>query len=210
MAIAINEFNSGLNRNQKKALDIPFMHTATIHMMNSFSVKFLVKDQCFTNWYVNHLEYRKRDLNEEDRTIYEGKLSEKECYDALLSLGDNKSPGNDGLSKEFYVRFFNEIHPFLVEALNCSFQHGELPISERQAVITLIEKKGKDKRFIKNWRPISLMNVDTKIASKAIALRLKKVIPKLIHCDQTAYINNRYIGEAIRLISDMLEYTAEK
>ena len=40
-------------------------------------------------------------LSEEDRTICEGKLSKKECYDALLSLGNNKSPGNDGLSKEF-------------------------------------------------------------------------------------------------------------
>ena len=56
---------------------------------------------------------------------------------------------------------------------------------------------------------ISLMNVDTKIASKAITLRLKKVIPKLIQCDQTAYVNNRYIGEANHLISDMLEYTAK-
>ena len=51
--------------------------------------------------------------------------------------------------------------------------------------------------------------MDTKIASKAVALRLKKVIPKLIQCDQTAYVNSRYIGEANRLISDMLEYTAE-
>ena len=53
------------------------------------------------------------------------------------------------------------------------------------------------------------MNVDTKVASKAIALRLKKVIPKLIHCDQTPYVNNHYTGEANHLISDMLEYTAE-
>ena len=148
-------------------------------------------------------------LSAEDRTICEGKLSKKECYDALLSLGNNKSSGNDGLSKEFYVCFFNEIHPFLIQAFNYSFQHGELSISQRQAVITLIEKKGKDKRCIKNWRPISLMNVDTKIASKAIALKLKKVIPKLIQCAQTAYVNNRYIGEANRLISDMIEYTAE-
>ena len=149
-------------------------------------------------------------LSEEDRTICDGKLSKKECCDALLSLGDNKSPGNDGLSKELYVCSFDEIHPFLVEALNYSFQHGELSISQRQAVITLIEKKGKDKKFIKNWRPISLMNVDTKIASKAIAVRLKKVIPKLIHFDQTAYVNNPYIGEANRLrIQSMLEYTAE-
>ena len=53
------------------------------------------------------------------------------------------------------------------------------------------------------------MNVDTKITSKAVAIRLKKVIPKLIQCDQTAYVNSRYIGEANRLTSDMLEYTAE-
>ena len=130
-------------------------------------------------------------------------LAKKECYDALLSLGDNKSPENDGLSEEF-VCFFSEIQPFLIQALNYSFQHGEFSISQRQAVITPIEKKGKDKRCIKNWRPISLMNVDTKAASKAIALRPKKVIPKLIQCDQTAYVNNRYIGEANRLISDML------
>ena len=127
----------------------------------------------------------------------------------MLSLGDNKSTGNDGLSKEFYVCFFNEIHPFLAEAFNYSFQHGELSISQRQAVMTLIEKKGKEKRFIKNWRPISLMNVDIKIASKTIALRLKKIIPKLIYWNQTAYVNNRYIGGVHCLISDMLEYTAE-
>ena len=49
-----------------------------------------------------------------------------------------------------------------------------------------------------------------KIASKVISLRLKKVIPKLIHCNQTAYVNNRYIAETNNLISDMLlEYTAE-
>ena len=66
-------------------------------------------------------------------------------------------------------------------------------------MITLIEKKGKDKRYLKNWRPISLMNVDTKIASKAIATRLKMVIKKLIHQNQTAYVGNRYIGEANRL-----------
>ena len=71
-------------------------------------------------------------------------------------------------------------------------------------MITLIEKKGKDKRYLKNWRPISLMNVDTKIASKAIATRLKTVIQKLIHHNQTAYVGNRYIGEADRLVSGIL------
>ena len=72
--------------------------------------------------------------------------------------------------------------------------------------MTLVETKEKDIRFIKNWRPISLLNVDTKILSKALALRLKKVINTLISSDQTAYVPGRCIGESVRLISDLLEY----
>ena len=58
-----------------------------------------------------------------------------------------------------------------------------LTISQTQAVITLVEKKGKDKRYIKNWRPISLLNVDAKIISKSYANCLKKVIGTLISSD---------------------------
>ena len=49
-----------------------------------------------------------------------------------------------------------------MEALNQSFEIGQLSTSQKQAIITLIEKKDKDKRYIKNWRPISLINVDAK------------------------------------------------
>ena len=56
---------------------------------------------------------------------------------------------------------------------------------------------------------ISLINVDAKIASKAIALRLKRVVGKLVHCDQTAYVGNRNIGESFCLINEVLEYTDE-
>ena len=75
--------------------------------------------------------------------------------------------------------------------------------------MTLIEKKERDKRLIKNWRPISLMNVDAKIASKAIAMRMKNVISSIIKSDQTAYMAGRYIGESIHLINDILEYVNE-
>ena len=74
-------------------------------------------------------------------------------------------------------------------------------------IITLIEKKGKDKCYIQNWRPISLLNVDAKLISKVLTMRLENVIDKVIRPDQTAYIPGRFIGESIRLISDILEYT---
>ena len=81
----------------------------------------------------------------------------------------------------------------------------KLSFSQRQAVIKLIEKKERDKRFIKNWRPISILNVDYKIIAKALATRLKETLPKPISFQQTAYVKNRFIGEGGRLISDILE-----
>ena len=72
-------------------------------------------------------------------------------------------------------------------------------------MIKLIEKKDRDKRFIKNWRPISLLNIDCKIISKLFATRLKDVLPSLISSEQTAYVVKRFIGEVGRLISDLLE-----
>ena len=79
--------------------------------------------------------------------------------------------------------------------------------SQKQAVITLLEKKDKDKRLIKNWRPIRLLNVDTKIISKVLATRLKRAISFLVTSDQTAHIPGRFICESVRLISFILDYT---
>ena len=73
--------------------------------------------------------------------------------------------------KNFIFCFSDEIITHLLDALNLAFVQGQLLNS--QAMITLIEKKGKDKRYLKNWRPISLINVDAKIASKALAFRIK-------------------------------------
>ena len=99
-------------------------------------------------------------------------MSNNECFHALSKFPNGKTPGNDGLTPEFYKKFWNLLGHLLTDSLNCSYLHGELSNSQKQAIIRLIEKKGKDRRYIKNWRPISLLNVDTKIASKALALRL--------------------------------------
>ena len=74
-------------------------------------------------------------------------------------------------------------------------------------MIKLIEKLDRDKQFIKNWRPISLLNVDTKIISKVLSGRIKEVLPSLISSNQTAYVDGRIISESGRLISDILEIT---
>ena len=105
------------------------------------------------------------------------------------------------------MALYQFIDKYFIDSANYSFRAGELSPSQKQAVITLLEKKDKDKRLIKNWRPISFLNVDAKIISKVLAARLEKIISFLVTSDQTAYIPGRFIGESVRLISDILDYT---
>ena len=64
-----------------------------------------------------------------------------------------------------------------------------------------------DKRLIQNWRPISLLNVDAKIISKALSKRLKNVPLSHISDNQSAYVDGRFISESGRLITDVLQTT---
>ena len=84
---------------------------------------------------------------------------------------------------------------------------GELSISQRRGIITLTPKEDGSLLDLSNWRPITLLNVDFKIAAKAIAKRFEPILPVLIHPDQTGFVKGRYIGENIRLINDIMEIT---
>ena len=142
------------------------------------------------------------------RELCEGELTIAECFNTLSSFQNNKTPGNDGLTVEFYKCFWKLMGSLLVNCLNCAYKHGELSSSQKQALIVLIEKKDKDRRQVKNWRPISLINVDVKIGTKAIAKRLEKVLPEIIHHSQNAYVKGRTIFDAVRTIDDIIKLTS--
>ena len=72
-------------------------------------------------------------------------------------------------------------------------------------LIKLLEKPNKDKRYVAHWRPVLLLNFDLKIISKSLATKLKNVLGKLIDARQTAYVNEKFIGESGRLIDDVLK-----
>ena len=98
----------------------------------------------------------------------------------------------------------------MIDALNYSRENGKLPISQRRGIIKLIPKKDAELNLVKNWRPLTLLNCDYKIATKALANRFKPFLQKLISHDQTGFIKNRFIGENIRLIDGVIKYTAAK
>ena len=164
----------------------------------------LNNEEICNNFFINNDSIPK--LNEEMKQSCEGLISKEECEKAIKSMPNSKTPGTDGLPVEFYKIFWNEISDIVVESFNYSYNTKNLSISQKQGIITLLPKKDKDTRFLKNWRPISLLNTDYKIMTKCIASRLKEVLPHIIHPSQTGFMKDRYIGFNIRLIIDLIEY----
>ena len=140
----------------------------------------------------------------------------KESLDKPITLNDLtrvlfqdmapcKAPGNDGLTVRFMRKFWLQLGPLLMESLKESWDCGELSNSQKESVIRLIQKKGKEKSSIKGWRPISLINVDAKIYAKVLSERLRRLTNAAIDHDQLAYMENRSLNEGHLLINRILE-----
>ena len=129
----------------------------------------------------------------------------KDCQDLLTSFSSGKCPGEYGFTFEFYNQFVGLVGNDLVASLNYAHEKGQLSISQRRGIITLIPKQESSLLDFKNWRPITLLNNDYKIASKAIAKRIEADLSCLIYTEQTGFIKGRYIDYNIRLKSDLLE-----
>ena len=122
----------------------------------------------------------------------------------------DKTPGMDGLPADFYKIFWKDLSPFLISAFNYAYDSGMLSITQRRGIIKLIPKKDYESYFLKNWRSLTLLNCDYKIAAQAIANRIKTVIPRLINNNQTGFLKGRFIRENIRLIDCIIKYASEK
>ena len=108
-------------------------------------------------------------------------------------MTSNKNPGPGGLIVEFYKMYWRDIKDDLYDVIVTGLEDNQLAYSQYLAVITLLCKKG-NRLNIKIWRPISLLNVDFKIASKSLAERIKSVLPDIIHTGQKSCIKGSFIG----------------
>jgi hypothetical protein len=96
---------------------------------------------------------------------------------------------------------------FVLRSVNEAFNSGLFLNPRTLGHIILLPKGNKPRKYIRNWRPISLLNVSYKLASASIANRIKNMLPHVINEDQTGFVPGRYIGENIRLIYDLMQYT---
>ena len=120
-------------------------------------------------------------------------------------MQNNRSPGEDGIPIELYRTFWEDIKPFLIRSYRYSMDSGSLTITQKRGIISLLPKN-KDPLLLKNWRPLTLLNVDYKIFAKLIASRLKAILKFIIHTDQSGFTKGRFIGQNIVTLLDIIEY----
>ena len=113
----------------------------------------------------------------------------------------------DDITKECYIKFWEVIEEHLFTFIQQSFYSKRITCLSKTSCYKINWEKDRDKRFIKNWRPISLLSVDMKLISKVLTRRLKSVISTVVNENQVAYVNKRFISKSGRLISDVLAFT---
>jgi len=132
--------------------------------------------QLFTATFVkNKCKFLRFLVQQKLALLISNPISEEELYAIVNTMATNKAPGPDGISIEFYQRYWQTIKQDFTEMINEIHASGEIPEKMKLGTIKLIHKKG-PKTDIRNYRPITLLNVDFKIYTKCL---IKRITPAL-------------------------------
>ena len=145
-------------------------------------------------------------INQELKIKHEEPFSMQEIADAVFQMPNGKSPGLDGIGIDFYKVFWKEIRAHVAALIGKIYQQRCLNPSANMGVISLIPKAGKDTRFVKNLRPITLLNSDYKIIEKALSNRIMLGLQQIIHSDQKGFMPGRKIAINIQCLFDLMCY----
>ena len=142
-------------------------------------------------------------------------LTADDLYRAMWTSARNKAPGPDGLTLEFYLKFWERgLGQLLKAALDEAFldlRQGECPLEAfLMGIITLVAKPKKPKDRIKGYRPITLLDVDTRLVAKALATRLQIPLDLVISVAQTAFIAGRDITDNVHYHLALADYVRDR
>lgn len=136
-------------------------------------------------------------------------LTPDELYKALLQMPNNKSSGPDGFPAEFYKHFWHILSPLLYRLILEIQNTSQIPSHMNTSVISVLLKPNKDPTQPSSCRPLSLINTDLKIITKALAIRLETVISTLIHPDQTGFIKKRHGSDNVRRLFNIINLSQQ-
>jgi hypothetical protein len=148
-------------------------------------------------------------LDEDNKKELDIPIEMSDVANAIAALPNAKAPGSDGFPVDFYKVFWPKIKQIVFDSIQYAITTGEMSIDQKRGVLTLIPKKDKDIRQLKNWRPLTLLNTDYKIFEKVMATKLQKVLPELISNDQNGCMKNRSTFSNIRSTIDIISHVNE-
>ena len=128
---------------------------------------------------------------------------------ALKQMYPLKAPGPDGMPPLFFQHFWSTSRAVVTKKVLDFLNFGISPPNFNEAHITLVPEIKKPKK-ITDYRPISLCNVVYKIASKAIANRLKRFLPSIISDTQSAFVHGRLITDNVLVTFETMHHISQK
>ncbi|GBG88527.1 hypothetical protein CBR_g47997 [Chara braunii] len=155
------------------------------------------------------LVYLEPTISQAQAAKLEAPLSQEELLETLKSMSPNKTPGRDGLTKEFWLEFWPILGSEYVTFLEQAWQREELGQDLATGIVTLLYKKG-NPADIRNYRPITLLTLTHKIVVKALANRLRGVTEGCFHLDQTGFIPRRFILDNVMTLTESVRYIRDK
>ena len=145
-------------------------------------------------------------LSQEDKMLLDAELTLEEIKNALISMKPDRTLGCDGLTREFYVKFFDKLGPHLLRLYEYCISKGRLNASARRGVIQLVPKHGMEGILVKQWCPLTILNYDYKIIARVLAMRFELVTDNLISPSQTGFLKGRNISTNIRKSEEIIAY----
>ena len=133
----------------------------------------------------------------------------EEVRQALFQMHPSKSLGSDGMSPFFFQKYWNIVGNDVIESILSVLNSGHMLRKMNFTHIALIPKKN-DPLLMADYRPISLTNIVSRILSKVMANRLKRVLPNVISEAQSAFVPNRLITDNTTVAYELLHRMRNK
>ena len=122
----------------------------------------------------------------------------------------DSAPGPDGIPYSIIKLTWSLFGPLLLNSWIFAQTTGILTHSHEESYLKLLPKDGKDLKYLKNWRPITLSNCDFKIITKTFANKLSKNLDNVISQNQTAYMRDRQITDNLHILQYVTEQSKDR
>ena len=175
-------------------------HTAIENHVKSFFTELYTSNSTVVD-NVDNIEQKIPENDNENKKLVEP-ITTNEIFEAIKSSASRKSPGSDGIPKEFYHKAFDIIHRELNLVIN-EVKNGCINKKFTEGIIVLVKKKGGNDTM-KAYRPISLLNFDYKILMRILKIRMESLVQKCLSSSQKCSNGTKNIYEAVWSINDKI------